>query len=253
MKKLFKAIRQENLGEVKAIIEKKPALVNCVAAPPPKKDNGQSPLQVAIKIGAEEIVYYLIESGADVNFMEAEDDDPGLRCPVLHDAVRMVMMSLCCNAYTVTDQILKRKFDESDQGLKIVEELLKRGADPNKKASNGFDALNMTISDAEYVLDNDIYSASWEKAEQQLVKLFDLLIQYGADFNGWAERGHFPEPSPMESNRVRYLDDFPAGEDTVQVYTLRGKKYETVVKGDRDETAHIRAVMQRYCKERGLL
>ncbi len=221
MKKLFKAIRQRNLEEVKAIIEKKPALVNCVATPPPKKDNGQSPLQVAIKIGAVEVVYYLIESGADVNFMEAEDDDPGLRCPVLHDAIRMVMMSLCY-----------KKFDESDQGLKIVEELLKRGADPNKKASNGFDALNMTISDAEYVLDNDIYSDSWEKAEQQLVKLFDLLIQYGADFNGWAERGHFPEPSPMESNRVRYLDDFTAGED---------------------ETAHTRAVMQRYCKERGLL
>ena len=221
MKKLFKAIRQGNLEEVKAIIEKKPALVNCVATPPPKKDNGQSPLQVAIKIGAVEVVYYLIESGADVNFMEAEDDDPGLRCPVLHDAIRMVMMSLCY-----------KKFDESDQGLKIVEELLKRGADPNKKASNGFDALNMTISDAEYVLDNDIYSAAWEKAEQQLVKLFDLLIQYGADFNGWAERGHFPEPSPMESNRVRYLDDFTAGED---------------------ETAHTRAVMQRYCKERGLL
>ena len=221
MKKLFKAIRQRNLEEVKAIIEKKPALVNCVATPPPKKDNGQSPLQVAIKIGAVEVVYYLIESGADVNFMEAEDDDPGLRCPVLHDAIRMVMMSLCY-----------KKFDESDQGLKIVEELLKRGADPNKKASNGFEALNMTISDAEYVLDNDIYSAAWEKAEQQLVKLFDLLIQYGADFNGWAERGHFPEPSPMESNRVRYLDDFTAGED---------------------ETAHTRAVMQRYCKERGLL
>ena len=221
MKKLFKAIRQENLEEVKAIIEKKPALVNCVAAPPPKKDNGQSPLQVAIKIGAVEIVNYLIESGADVNFMEAEDDDSGLRCPVLHDAVRMVMMSLCY-----------KKFDESDQGLKIVEELLKRGADPNKKASNGFEALNMTISDAEYVLDNDIYSDSWEKAEQQLVKLFDLLIQYGADFKGWAERGHFPEPSPMESNRVRYQDDFTSGED---------------------ETAHTRAVMQRYCKERGLL
>ena len=221
MKKLFKAIRQRNLEEVKAIIEKKPALVNCVATPPPKKDNGQSPLQVAIKTGAVEVVYYLIESGADVNFMEAEDDDPGLRCPVLHDAIRMVMMSLCY-----------KKFDESDQGLKIVEELLKRGADPNKKASNGFDALNMTISDAEYVLDNDIYSAAWEKAEQQLVKLFDLLIQYGADFNGWAERGHFPEPSPMESNRVRYLDDFTAGED---------------------ETAHTRAVMQRYCKERELL
>lgn len=242
MKKLFKAIRQKNLEEVKAIIEKKPELVDCVAVPPPKKDNGQSPLQVALKIGALGIIYYLIENGADINYMEAEDDDPGLRCPVLHDAVRMVMMSLCY-----------QDFDVSDEGLHVVEELLKRGADPNKKASNGFDALNMTISDAEYVLDNKIYSASWEKAERQLVKLFDLLIQYGADFEGWAKRGHFPEPSPMESNRTRYLDDFAAREDIVQEYTIRGKKYETVIKGDVDRTAHTRAVMQRYCKERGLL
>lgn len=241
MKKLFKAIRQENIDEVKAIIEKNPELVNCVATPPPKKDNGQSPLQVAIKISAIEIIDYLIENNADVNFMEAEDDDSGLRCPVLHDAIRMAIMSLCY-----------KKFDEADQGLRIVEELLKRGADPNKRASNGYDALNMAISDAEYILEKDIYSASWEKAEQQLMKLFDLLIEAGADFEGWANRGHFPEPDPMESNKVRYLDDFVASEDVVQAITIRGKKFETVIKGDVDETAHTRAVMQRYCKDRGL-
>lgn len=242
MKKLFKAIRQENLEEVKSIIEKNPQLVNCVATPPPKKDNGQSPLQVAIKISSFEIIDYLIVNGADVNFMEAEDDDPGVRCPVLHDAIRMVMMSLCY-----------KKFDVSDQGIKVVRELLKRGADPNKRASNGFDALNMAINDAEYVLENGIYSDCWEKAEQQIIKLFDLLIEYGADFESWANRGHFPEPDPMEINKVRYLDDFVAKEDTIQEYTFRGKKYETVIKGDIDDTAHTRAIMQRYCKERGLI
>lgn len=80
----------------------------------------------------------------DVNFMEAEDDAPGLRCPVLHDAIRMVMMSLCY-----------KKFDVSDRGFKVVDELLKRGADPNKRTSNGFDALNMAISDAEQTLENN--------------------------------------------------------------------------------------------------
>lgn len=242
MKKLFKAIRQKNLEEVKSIIEKNPELVNCVAVLPPKKDNGQSPLQVALKISALEIIDYLIEKGADVNFMEAEDDDPGLRCPVLHDAIRMVLMSLC-----------HKDFDVSDRGLKVVEELLKRGADPDKRASNGFDALNMAISDAEYVLDNEAYSDSWEKAEQQIMKLFDLLIEYGADFEDWANHGHFPEPCPLESNRVRYLDDFVAREDIVQEVTLRGKKYKTVIKGDVDKTAHTRAVMQNYCKKKGLI
>ncbi len=224
MKKLFKAIRQRNLREVKSIIEKRPDLVNCVATPPPKKDNGQSPLQVALKIGACDIIDYLIEQHADVNFMEAKDDDSGLRCPVLHDAIRMTLMSLCYQDFTV-----------SDQGIGVVEELLKRGADPNKRASNGFDALNMAISDAEYVLDNASYFPSWEKAEQQLVKLLDLLIEHGADFPCWANRGHFPEPCPLESNRARYLDDF------------------TEKDGVQDRTAHTRLVMQRYCRDRGLL
>lgn len=241
MKKLFKAIRQENLEEVKTIIEQNPELINCVAVPPPKKDNGQSPLQVALKISALEIIDYLIENGADVNFMEAEDDDPGLRCPVLHDAIGMVLISLCY-----------QKFDLSDQGLRVVQELLERGADPNKRASNGSDALNAVISYAENILDNSAYSASWEKAEQQLTKLLDLLIEYGADFQEWANRGHFPEPCPMESNRARYLDDFVAKEDVVQVFTIRGKKHETVIKGDVDQTAHTRAVMQRYCRDRGI-
>lgn len=242
MKKLFRLIRQENLAEIKTIIEKDPKLVNCAAIATPKKDNGQSPLQVALKIGAFEVADYFMEHGADVNFMEAENDSTDLRCPVLHDAIRMVMMSLCY-----------QKFDVSRQGVDIVEKLLKYGADPNKKASNGFDALNMAISDAEYVLDNNIYSASWEIAEQQLAKLFDLLIEHGADFEGWANRGHFPEPSPMESNKTRYLDDFVASQDIVQGFTIRGKKHETIIKGDIDRTAHTRAVMQRYCKDRGLL
>lgn len=242
MKKLFKAIRQEKLEEVKSIIEKNPELVNCVVTPPPKKDNGQSPLQVAIKISALEIIDYLIESGADVNFMEAEDNDPGLRCPVLHDAIRMVLMSLCY-----------RKFDVSDKGIEVVEELLKRGADPNKRASNGFDALNMAISDAEYVLDDKIYSDAWDKAEQQIIKLFDLLIEYGADFKGWALRGHYPEPYTGETNKSRYLDDFIPSEDIAQEITIRGEKITSVIKGDIDRTAHTRAVMQQYCKDRELL
>lgn len=242
MKKLFKAIRQENLEEVASIIEKNPELVNCVATPPPKKDNGQSPLQVATKIGAIEIINYLLEQRADVNFMEAEDDDPGVRAPVLHDAIRMTLISLCY-----------KQLDKSDYGIKLVEELLKRGADPNKRASNGFDALNTAISDAEYVLEKDIYSDTWTKAEQQITKLFDVLIEYGADFNAWANHGHFPEPHPMESNKERYLDDFVTREDVVQAYTIRGQQHETIIKGDIDKTAHTRAIMQAYCKERGLL
>lgn len=55
MKKLFTVIRQGKLDEVKNIIERKPELVNCVSGALPKKDHGQSPLQVAFKTGRYEI------------------------------------------------------------------------------------------------------------------------------------------------------------------------------------------------------
>jgi 2-keto-3-deoxy-L-rhamnonate aldolase RhmA len=65
MKKLFTAIKASDLEAVRQIIEKKPALVNCVAKQPPKKDDGQSPLQVALKTGNCAIAYYLLDMGAD--------------------------------------------------------------------------------------------------------------------------------------------------------------------------------------------
>ena len=49
MKKLFTMIRRGNLEEVAAILDKKPELISCLAKAPPKKDDGQSPLMVAIK------------------------------------------------------------------------------------------------------------------------------------------------------------------------------------------------------------
>ena len=69
MTKLFKAIRQNDIETVKKVLHKYPEKVNCMATAPPKKDEGQSPLQVAIKVGNIEIAHYLIDQGADVNHM----------------------------------------------------------------------------------------------------------------------------------------------------------------------------------------
>ena len=70
MKKLFTAIRKCDLDNVKAILEKSPNLISCVSTGAPKKDEGQSPLQVALKASSSEIINYLLDMGADINFME---------------------------------------------------------------------------------------------------------------------------------------------------------------------------------------
>lgn len=82
---------------VRAAISKNTAVVNEVYnAKTPKKDIGQSPLQVAIKCGEFEITDLLLEKGAAPDFMEA----PALVPPhsvcmsVLHDAVIGVFSTL---------------------------------------------------------------------------------------------------------------------------------------------------------------
>ncbi len=230
MKKLFTVIRQGKLDEVKAIIEKKPELVNCVSGPLPKKDHGQSPLQVAFKTGNYEIAGYLISHGADINFMEAEDDDPGLRAPVLFDAINATIISLC---YARSDE---SKFDESDIAFEYVKLLVEKGADVNKLASNGYDAINWSVSRAELLFERaGIYANAQDAVRKQLTKILDLLIENGADYIAWAHRGHYAEPYPGPSNKSMYLDDFVPRDET-----------------DTDKNKELRVFMQAYFKSRDL-
>ncbi len=93
MKKLFKSIRSKDFEQVKEIINNKPDLVNCVAKQPPKKDDGQSPLQVALKTGAFDIADYLIDMGADLNFIEDTSCCNSWRIPVIQDAIIAAVMN----------------------------------------------------------------------------------------------------------------------------------------------------------------
>lgn len=90
MNQLFKEIRHNNIEAVRAAISKNSAVVNEVYnAKAPKKDIGQSPLQVAIKCGAFEIIELLLENGADADFIEdiALVPPHSVCMPVLHDAI----------------------------------------------------------------------------------------------------------------------------------------------------------------------
>lgn len=225
MKKLFTVIRQGNLNEVKRIIEKKPELVNSVSGALPKKDYGQSPLQVALKTGKYEIADYFMEHGADINFMEAEDDDPGIRAPVLFDAINSTIVSLCY-----------KRFDESENAFGFVKKLVERGADVNKRASNGYDAINWAISSAELLFERaSVYPQSQEAVRKQLARILDLLIENGADYVAWANRGHYSEPHPGPSNRSMYIDDFVPGDEK-----------------NLDKNKELRAFMQEYFRSRNL-
>ncbi len=225
MKKLFTSIRQGKLDEVKTLIEKKPELVICTAGSSPKKDQGQSPLQVALKTAHYEIADYLISHGADVNFMEAEDDNPGLRAPVLFDAITAAIVSLCYN-----------EVSESETAFRYAQLLIEKGADVNKLASNGYDAINWSITRAEPIFERaSIYPDVQDAVRKQLTKILDLLIENGSDYAAWADRGYFPAPYSEPTNRNMFID-----------------KFTPRTENDIDRVPNTRAFMQSYSKSRNL-
>ena len=70
MQKTFQLLRRGDLEAVRQILDKKPEEVNAVSGDKPKRDQGQSLLQVAIKSGHLDIADLLIDRGADLNFIE---------------------------------------------------------------------------------------------------------------------------------------------------------------------------------------
>lgn len=201
MKKLFLAIRHNDLPLVKEILKKKPELINCVAKQPPKKDDGQSPLQVAFKTGNFEIAEYLMDCGADVNFMESESCNEW-RMPVVQDAIRATVFNARHlvsdykngeKVYVLYERNTKERFDTS---FRLLEKMFELGADIHSRDSYGISCLLRTISDARQILPTIHYQdPSWiddrplnQELKEDLTLVFNLLLELGADVNEIDER-----------------------------------------------------------------
>ena len=190
MKKLFTAIRKSDLETIKQIIEKKPELVNCTAKQPPKKDDGQSPLQVALKTGNTAIANYLLDNGADVNFIEDGSCCNQCRTPVLHDAINCAVM-LC--RWNTDDQYMGfRVFstkERAEEGLAVLKRMLVMGADVNALDSYGNSGLNRFALQAKQILPSFNYAEHCEgkdrvftdELHEDLKKVLQALKDAGAD------------------------------------------------------------------------
>lgn len=205
MNKLFKDIRHSDIEAVWASISKKADVVNEVYnAKAPKKDIGQSPLQVAIKCGEFEIIELLLENGADADFME----DPALVPPhsvcmsVLHDAIIGAFSSLCY-----------KKYSDSEKYMNLIERLLGNGADPNRKTSSDILPIGTAVNSAEMILERkEAYPEIQEIAKQRLFDTLDLLIKYGADKEEWLNQDFWGV-----SNKVHYFEEKQYGLDNTDI------------------------------------
>ena len=192
MKKLFKAIRDSDIETVKQIIEKQPELVNCTAKQPPKKDDGQSPLQVAFKTGNTDIAEYLIDMGANVNFIEDESCCNSWRTPVLHDAINCAVM--CCRWNTNDEMrgfIVYSTKEKADKALRLLKKMIDVGADVNTVDSHGNSGLNRFGLQANQILPPYNYVEHIEgnsriftdDVHMDLRNVLEVLKDAGADVN----------------------------------------------------------------------
>lgn len=243
MKKMFKDIRHSDIDAIRASISKKPAVVNeYFDGKAPKKDVGQSPLQVAIKCGQFEIIQLLLENGADVDFME----DPAVVPPhsicmsVLHDAIIGAM-----------DSLLYKNYEASKKYVQLIAVLLEKGADPNKKTCSrdypcATPPLGTLVTHASEALKRyaDTNTALFDTSKKHLFEILNLLKKHGADFEHWLDHETYAD----QSNREAFLDDFVPSADMPYEIKYHGRVLKGISHGDIDHNKEIRAAMQEYFK-----
>ena len=145
MKKLFTAIKKHDFDLVKKILEEKPNLIDCVAKQPPKSDDGKSLLQVALKDGTIEIANYLLDKGANVNFIESDTSANGWQMPVIQDAISLaIMKTRWCVIDAHGNESVQHTKEESDEAFLLLKRMIDLGADLNSIDSKG----NTTIERA---------------------------------------------------------------------------------------------------------
>lgn len=193
MKKLFQAIRQGDLETVKELLDKKPELIGCTAKQPPKKDDGQSPLQVALKTGNFEIAEYLLMLHADVNFMESEDCANEWRAPVIHDAINAAVMN---SRWNVNSEIyggvkVFHSKEEADTAYRLLERIVSMGADINAVDSYGNSCVERVCLQARQILpsyDHRTGETGTDRVitpelEDDLRRIFTLLHDHGMNLD----------------------------------------------------------------------
>ena len=189
MKKLFTAIRKGDIDTVKALIEKDNSLVFCVAKQPPKSDDGQSPLQVALKTGMLEIASYLLDMGADVNFMEDANCVNMWRTPVVFDAINCAIMNCRFNVVRENEIEVFSTKENAEKAFMILDRMIKMGANTNATDSLNNNSMFRACSQAKQILPRYDYSTKtlWNdrkitiELKQDLSRIFNLLINSGVD------------------------------------------------------------------------
>ena len=185
MKKLFTAIQKNDHATVAALLDKSPELIRCVHQGNPKKFDGQSPLQVALKTADTQMVELLLVYRPDVNFMETESCANDWRAPVLHDAIDRAIMSARWNVSRPDGLEVFNTQAQADEAFAILKKLIEVGADVNAQDSYGNAGMDRACLQARQILPrpNSDDRVLTDELRNDLSRIFALLKLSGADMD----------------------------------------------------------------------
>ena len=180
MKQLFREIRAGDVDAVSTRLRERPALVGAIASAPPRKDDGQSTLQVAVKSGQFAVAHLLLDRGADVNFVDASEVNRW-HTPVLHDAIRAAVFSSRfgrSSTFGPPRVEVHNTREDFDRAYAVLERMVALGADPLAVDSADNPALWRATIDADQVMEEGL---ELPDRDADLRRVFDLLLGAGAD------------------------------------------------------------------------
>jgi hypothetical protein len=180
IKAFTKAIRGHDNALVEQMLSEMPDLVTAKAKSPPKKDDGQSPLQIAFKVGNFEAAARLLAGGADPDYIEDSEINEW-KAPVLHDAIRATAFN--CK----TLKALNKNPADFEAGLGLIRAMVDKGANPNKVDSFGNNCGMRALLDARLMIIHPDVDTSDEGTVSQMRRLFAVLHELGADFDSATE------------------------------------------------------------------
>lgn len=173
----FRSIRNHENERVKAIVTENKDFVFVTRPDLPKKDNGQTGLQVSFKVGNFEVAEFLINENADVNFIDKSEENEW-NMPVLHDCIRATIFQT---------NTMRKNTERFDIAFGIMTLMLSKGANPNGIDSYGNSCLMRALMDSDQMIDHPNFDENSETIDQ-LRKVFSLLIENGADINYFNEK-----------------------------------------------------------------
>ena len=188
MQKTFQLLRRGDIEAVRQILDRKPEEVNAVSGDKPKRDQGQSLLQVAIKSGHLDISDLLIDRGADLNFIEEPTELNPFCQPVIQTAGGRAVFDCrrMIKRWNGQYQLYSSK-EKADQSFKVFKKMLELGADISQKDSHRGTLLQTILIETKEVLPS-YYWKTKETSDNVLItdelrhdlnRIYDLLIRYG--------------------------------------------------------------------------